>query len=141
MLDPMIASARWKKIKESLDLVKDPILKECMMAEYQHRAIEEWGFCPDKEIKERKDDKPILSPEQQAFYDKIQMSLEYGCFKQDEQVSKEAKARMKQFIESGGSFKDLPDDLQNKFIKKLYLEAFTELIDEGLEQLEKLKKN
>lgn len=141
MLDPMEATKRWRFLKESVDKIKDPLLRESILATYQQRAIKEWGFCPDKTEHKKKKEEIVLEPWQQELHDKIQLALEYGVWDKDEQVMKEAKARMKWFIERGGSLSDLPEDLQNKYTTKLYIDALTEDIEILLKNLEDLDKN
>lgn len=138
-LSPLEAATRWKKIKEFTNRITDQLLRESILAEYQQRAIDEWGFCPDS--KEHKQTKVELDPWQEAFLAKIKSTVEYGVFVVDEQVAKEAKARMRMFIEKGGNYSDLPKDLQNKHISVLYIETLVEMIKENEKELENLNKN
>ena len=138
-LSPLEAATRWKKIQEFTNKITDPVLRESILAEYQQRAIDEWGFCPDG--KEHKASKPELDPWQEAFLAKIKSAVEYGVFVVDEPTEKEAKARMRDFIEKGGKFSDLPEDLQNQHIAVLYMDTMLELIDIWKKNLEFLDKN
>lgn len=126
MIDAFTAAARWKKIIEYTNRIKDPVLKESILAEYQQRAIQEWGFCPDKN--NYKPQKIELDPWQERFLNKIKACAEYGVFIKDEKTFNEAHARMGIFIERGGKFADLPEDLQNEHIAKLYMDVMLEKI-------------
>lgn len=141
MLDPFEATKRWKKLMEYVNKIQDPVLRESFIAMYQERAIKEWGFCPDKTEHQKKKENVVLEPWQQEMHDKLQMALEYGVWGKDEQIEKEAKARMRLFIERGGTFDDLPEDLQNQHIAVLYLDTMIEMIKYLEEQLDFLNKN
>ena len=138
-ISPFEAATRWKKIQEFTSRIIDPVLKESILAEYQQRAIEEWGFCPDTKKYKRK--KQELEPWQEAFLKKIKSAVEYGVFVVDEQVEKEARARMKQFIEQGNKFSDLPPDLQTTSMCQLYFDVLLKEIRYWKEQLDFLEKN
>lgn len=135
MIDAFTAATRWKKITEYTNRIKDPVLKESILAEYQQRAIQEWGFCPDKS--NYKPQKIELDPWQEQFLKKIKAGMEYGVFIKDEQTFKEARIRMADFIEKGGKFTDLPEDLQNIHIAKLYMDVMFEKIKECEDFLKK----
>lgn len=135
MIDAFTAATRWKKIIEYTNRIKDPVLKESVLAEYQQRAIQEWGFCPDKN--NYKPQKIELDPWQEQFLKKIKACMEYGVFIKDEQTFKEAHSRMDNFIEKGGKFSDLPEDLQNEHIAKLYVDVMFEKIKECEDFLKK----
>lgn len=126
MLDAFEATRRWKEIKSYTDKISDPVLKESIMAEYKARAIKEWGFCPDNT--NYKPAQIELDDWEQDFLKRIKTSKEYGIFVKDEQVEKEAKIRMRNFIEKGGKYEELPDDLKNKHTLKLYFETLLEEI-------------
>lgn len=138
-ISPFEAACRWKKIQEYTNKITDPILKESILAEYQQRAIDEWGFCPDN--KQYKAKKPDLEPWAEAFLEKVKKAVEYGVFKVDEQVEKEARTRMRMFIEKGGRYSDLPEYLQTPDISVLYTDTMIELIKYWKEQLDFLEKD
>ena len=137
MLAPMVATMRWKRLKEAVNCVRDPVLRNAMLAEYQERAKRDWGYCPDTERATKKQEQVILSPDEQILYDKIQNCIEYGVFEKDEQVEKEAIARMKDFITKGGKYSDLPTDLQNKHTAVLWLKAY----ESWLNDIDEIIKN
>lgn len=138
MIDAFEAARRWKKLKIEIDKIKDSILKESILAEYQQRAIQEWGFCPEnKRYTQRKIE---LLPWEEVFLKKIKSCLEYGVFIVDEEVEKEARARMRDYISKGGMYSDLPEFLQNKAISDLYHDVLIEEIDLCIKSLESLEK-
>lgn len=138
-LSPFEAATRWKKIQEFTNKITDPVLRESILAEYQQRAIDEWGFCPDNN--EYKPQKIELEPWQEAFLKRIKSSVEYGVFVVDEQVEKEAKARMRDFIRKGGKYSDLPEDLRNQHIAVLYISTLLDEIRFWKDQLDFLEKD
>ena len=134
MIDPMIASQMWKKIVEYTNKIQDKILRESFLAVYQQRAIEEWGYCPDK-TEYKKQEVKIEDPLILEYLDKVKVCIEYGVFVKDEKVEKEALARMRNYIRKGGKYSDLPSDLQNDIIKGLYLDAMIKELDEIGEEI------
>lgn len=134
MIDPMIASKMWKQIVEYTDKIQDKILRESILAVYQQQAIKKWAFCPDKKEYKKQEIK-IEDPLVLEYLDKIKDCDEYGVFVKDEQVEKEALARMRDYIRKGGKYSDLPTDLQNETIKSLYLDAMIKELDEMGEEI------
>lgn len=139
MITAFEAATRWKKILEHTKSIKDPILRESILAEYQQRAIQEWGFCPDSHIYKQKNIE--FEPWQEAFLKKIKSCLEYDVFFKDEAVEKEARARMRDFVCKGGSFTDLPIGLQTQDLHILYIDVLLEEVKLWTENLEFLEKN
>lgn len=139
MITAFEAATRWKKILEYTKSIKDPILRESILADYQQRAIQEWGFCPDNHIYKKKNIE--LEPWQEVFLKKIKSCLEYGVFIKDEAVEKEARARMREFIRKGGSFTDLPIGLQTQDLHILYIDVLLDEVKLWTENLEFLEKN
>jgi hypothetical protein len=135
MIDPFVASSRWKMIKSSLDRIQDPILRESILENYRQRAEEDWGFCPGgKPVKKQTIQ---LDEYEQNLLKRIKTGKEYGVFQQNEDVMTEFKIRMKDFITKGGKFSDLPKELQNEHILKAYLDAIYEEMENCINFLEK----
>ena len=132
-------ATKWKWLKSQISLIKDETLKKVIFAELRKRAFEELGFDPEN-TKINTNQKIILDDWEKELLEDIQKQKIYEIDTRTEkrkQTAIEAKNRMYDFIESGGSFKDLPEDLQNKHIAKLYLDTFIEIIKNNLEILEK----
>lgn len=132
MLEPNVVSKRWKELVACINKIQDPTLKKSMMEYYKTKANEEWGYCPDGKAQsvhiELPDDiKDIIK--------RIKTGLEYGFFPKDESVEQEAKIRMNDFINKGGKYSDLPKELQNGTIAKLYLSIMLDNIQKDIDFL------
>lgn len=142
MLDPMVATTRWKWLKSQVDKIQDPLLRNAFMADFQNRAIREWGYCPEnkKFVAEPVEIEPVLTPAQQEFLDKVRVAIEYGVYNKDEKLERETFARMKMFIDEGHTFYDLPEELQTKGMRELYDRAFDGWLADIDEVIKSIKK-
>lgn len=138
-MTPQEVATRWKWLKSQVAKIQDPVFRDCVMAEYQKRAVAEWGYCPDKTEYKDKEEEVILSPEEQKFLQKIEMAQRFGVWKKDENVEKEARTRMCQYIEQGGKYEDLPEDIKCPSMHKFYIECLIKNIDDTIIMLDSLK--
>lgn len=125
-------ATKWKWLKSQLSLIRDEDLRKVMMAELRKRAYEEWGFDPET-TKINSVRKIELDDWEREFVEDIKKAEIYELDTRIEKRKKEraeAKIRMADFIEKGGSLKDLPEDLQNQYTTRLYLEVLGEKIEE-----------
>ena len=129
----------WECIKEYIKKIKDTKARNVVQNAMIGKFYNAFGFCPDN--KEYKPQKVELEPWQEAFLKRIKSSVEYGVFVVDEQVEKEAKTRMRDFIRKGGKYSDLPEDLQNQHIAALYISTLLDEIRFCKDQLDFLEKN
>ena len=122
----------WRQIEYYLSLVKDPILRNAMRYEFEKRAVRDWGYCP-AETQTYKDDgkMPELNEDEKEMLDVINGYLEYGVDARTEEQKARAqheitKARnnMVEFINTGHTFWDIPEELRTDAIRALYDEAF-----------------
>ena len=144
MLDPMVASQRWKFLMSMVGKVRDPILRECMLNEYRRRAKAEWGYCPDGRVVKEDDVLPI-TPAQIAIHDKIKQCAEYGVWKQDEEVDNAARANMMAYVRAGGTLDGIPSNLRCEAIDRIYRECkdilHKELMDEADDLIKRLDES
>lgn len=138
MLEPFEATKRWKWLKEQISKIKDPILHNAIMAEFNKRAIHEWGFCPDNTVYKSSEQIPVLDNYEQNLLERIKAGKEYGFFQKDESIPKEAHARMMQFIETGGILADIPEDICTDTIIRLYHDCMQEYGDNLLAEADRL---
>lgn len=136
MLDPFEAVKRWKYIKEQVNNIPEPLLRDAIMEGYKNRAVAEWGYCPDNTKYKPMKQIPELDDYEKDLLKRIKMAKEYGYFERDKNIEKKAKNRMSDFIEKGGKYSDLPEDLQNKYIAKLYIDVMFKKIEECINILE-----
>ena len=121
---------RWKYIEAFLEKVTDPILKNVLRYEFQERAIRDWGFCPAEIIlpKKETETEPELMPFEQPVYDRIRAYLTYGVdIRTDEEKHKlenETLNSMIDFINRGGTYWDIPENIRCPSLKKIYDNAF-----------------
>lgn len=129
----------WKFLKSALKNIRDDVLRKSLFAEFRKRAFEEWGFDPET-TKINKENKIELDDWEKEFVEDIEKTKAYELDirkEKREKTAAEAKNRMRQFIEGGGKYSDLPDYLQNKHIARLYLDTLFEEIQNCEDFLEK----
>lgn len=133
-------AVKWKEIKNQLRLVHDPLLRNIMLAEFRQRAIRDWGFDPEgKALNE----KVVLDDWEKEMLEDINDFKSFGVDNRVEkrkQTEKEAIARMKQYIDNGGKYTDLPAELQNDDIWKIYQKAWNSLLDDIEETIRSIDK-
>ena len=125
-------TVKWKWLKSQVALVRDDDLRRVMMAELRKRAYNEWGFDPEN-TKINTTQKIELADWEKEFVEDIRKASIYEIDTRKEKREKEraeAKARMKDFVEKGGSWLDFPEDLRNQYTAELYLETVLEKIIE-----------
>ena len=129
----------WKWLKSQLNLVRDKDLKNAMLAEFRIRAEKEWGYNPDTGFVKKSND-VVLDDWQKELVDDVEKAIEYEIDTRKgkrEQTEKEARARMKDYIQKGGKYSDLPEELQNETIRDLYFDVLFEEMKICEEFLEK----
>lgn len=129
----------WKFLKEQLKHIIDPVLRNSMLAEFRNRAFTEWGYNPDN-AKINQKQELNLDDWEKEFVEDIEKTNMYELDVRQEKrktTEKEACIRMADFIEKGGKFTDLPEDLQNGHIAKLYMDVMFEKIKECEDFLKK----
>lgn len=126
----------WKFLKQQLARVIDPILRNTMMAEFRQRALSGWGFDPDNGNLAQDDD-IVLNDWEQGLVQDMELRKVYGVdprkAKREHEI-KEARARMRIFIEHGGSLSDIPDDIRTPYITQMYLDESHNLLQQTLEE-------
>lgn len=133
MLEPNVASKRWRELVGYINKIQETTLKKSMLEYYKIKANEEWGYCPDGKAEQ----KTIELPDDiKDIIKRIKTGLEYGFFPKDKSVEQEAKIRMNNFINKGGSYSNLPNELQNGTIAKLYLSIILDNIQKDIKFLE-----
>lgn len=127
----------WKFLQAQVAKVKDPVLRNAMMAEFRKRALNEWGFDPDSGRLATKDD-AVLDAWEQELADDISEYALYGVDTRVEKrkaTAKEARARMMDFVSKGGSLSDIPADVRSSTIVRLYFDCVFAQIDQLVEAL------
>lgn len=130
----------WKFLKDCVAQVKDPTLRNVMMAEFRKRAQRDWGFNPDSKYAVAKDDEVKLDDWEQEFVNDIN---DHKSFKVDtraekrKQTAKESHARMMAFIERGGQLSDIPEDIRTDTITQLYHDCLMEYGDNLLAEADR----
>lgn len=129
----------WKWLEKQLSLINDKVLRNSIMAEFKKKALDEWGYFPNSGMLAKKDP-VVLDDWEKEFVEDIKKQQEYEVDTRKgkrEQTEKEARARMRDYVQNGGKYSDLPDDLKNKTIAKLYLDVMLEEIKDCEDFLEK----
>lgn len=123
---------RWKLLESFVNKIQDEVLRGCYLGFFQQRAVEEWGFCPRggkytpvvREI--------TLSPTEKDFVDRINAAIQYEVYIPPNKIN--YYSEMTEYIENGGTFSGLPEQLQNDSVWNLYQTCMEKLIDEFWEK-------
>lgn len=113
----------WNTIKESVNKIYDPKAKKLYYETLLLKAIEEWGFNPEKPVKIKQ---PTVKLEkwEQGILDKIKTAQEYGIntqtMKEKDKLDSEFRLEMLKFIKEGGDLADIPEHIHCESIKKTY---------------------
>lgn len=119
----------WKWLERMLEKVQDPVLRNTMRLDFMKRARDEWGYCPvDTQLYKSEDDVPELEDWEQEILDRINAYLEYGVDIRTEEEKQRLEAQtlnnMVEFIDSGGTYWDIPEDIRCDHLKEIYDKAF-----------------
>lgn len=127
-------AVRWKYIKDQLKLIKDPILRNIMLAEFRKRAIRDWNFDPEGKTLNKEIN---LDDWEKELVEDINDFRSFGFdnrVKKRQETNKETEVRMKDFILKGGNLKDIPEEIRTNTIEKLYYDCLFKLGDEILQE-------
>lgn len=134
-------SVAWKQLKEQVSKVPDPTLRNAMMAEFRKRALRDWGYNPDDRNGVAKKETVELDDWEKEFLQDIQKAqmfeLDTRKSKREHEI-REARARMRDFIESGGNLDDIPGDIRIDFIRSLYYDTLHKTCEQLVNQLMEL---
>ena len=133
----------WKFLKEQTAKVRDPILRNVMIAEFRKRALNEWGFDPETTNISSGSDVSLTDWEQDFVQD-IQDTISYGFDTREENRQKtldETCAYMRQFVNDGHTLSDIPEELRTPFITDLYLKCLHKQGDVLLQAADDLLEN
>ena len=118
----------WKKIEALCNKIIDPVLKNSILGELSARAEQEWGYCP---AEKKVDNKPKLEDWEQSLLNYIEVSKQYGVLilqdrEYSEQIHRENKRWMLDFVRKGGEYNNLPQEVQNDYSLEIYTDALME---------------
>lgn len=128
----------WNTLKEYISKIHDDKTRKIYYTALLSKATEEYGFNPQTAKVSKTDNSVVLDAWEKEFVEDIHKTQMYQLDVRAEKRKKEHKealARAKLFIQQGGSYSDLPDDLKNEHTAKLWLEAMDMLLDEINEQI------
>lgn len=120
----------WKAIEKALTYVQDPILRNTLRYEFQTRAIKDWGFCPAEFLitKDTKEEIPEMEDWEMSVYERMLGYINYGVDIRTEdekrKLHNETLNNMCDFINRGGTYWEIPEDIRCDALKKIYDEAF-----------------
>lgn len=132
----------WHMLEGFCDRIQDTTLKVAMRNELIDRAEREWGDCPAKKG-QRTEKKLELTPEERHLAERMECSAQYGVFikaKDAEQVDKDFINNMREFVESGGTYDEIPENIKCNFIKEAYDKEVKRQNNELEGMLETLRK-
>lgn len=132
MADYLKLLKNWQDITVFLGKIIDPKARKLYHDTLLLKAIEKWGFNPEKVGDNSLFVKPELDEFETELLEAIDAKQIYGVDIRTEkrkQTQKETKTRMMQFIQQGGNLKDIPDNIRSENIVKLYYDCLLEYGD------------
>lgn len=112
----------WKFLKEQTAKVRDPLLRNVMMAEFRKRALNEWQFDPESgDLPTINDIK--MDEWEKDFLEDLQITQKFNIDTREEKRKKtldETRACMQHFVLHGGQLSDIPEDILTPKIRDLY---------------------
>lgn len=133
----------WKFLKEQTAKVRDPLLRNAMMAEFRKRALNEWGFDPETGDLPTIDDVKKDDWEEE-FVEDMAVAEKFNIDTREDKRKKtldETCACMRQFINDGHTLSDIPEELRTPFITDLYLKCLYRQGDVLLQAADDLLEN
>ena len=120
----------WNKIKETLKGIIDPKTNRLYHDALLLKAIREWGFNPEKQDKLKKQENIELNDEEKNILKRIKAAQEYGIDirtqEEKDNLDKEFRLSMLDFVRTGGNLDDLPDNLRNS---KVIIDGYFEIVE------------
>lgn len=132
MSDYMKLLKNWQTISGFLGKIVDPKARKMYHDTLLLKAIEKWGFNPEKIGDNSLAVKPELDEFETELLEAINAKQTYGVDIRTEKRKKtqrETHIRMVKFIDQGGTLKDIPDDIRSENIVKLYYDCLMEYGD------------
>ena len=127
-MTPYETAHAWRILEGILARIPDAILRNAFRKELEKRAVEQWGYCPTETETYKQGEKPVLNELQQEIYDRIQTYHLYGVDVKTEEdkrkLRNETLNNMCEFINRGGTYWEIPKDIQCDSLKKIYDEAY-----------------
>lgn len=131
----------WNSLKEMLGKIHDYKTRNIYYKALLARAINEWGFNPEKPGQPIHNENIELDDWEKEFVEDINDTIVFGIDVRKDKREKELKethARMLHFVEHGGKLSDMPDDIRTDTIKKLYYECVLEHGDNIIAEADRL---
>lgn len=124
----------WNKIKDMLKSIVDPKANRLYHDTLVLKAIREWGFNPEKPDKLIKQENIELTDNEKYFLKRIKAAQEYGLDirtqEEKDNLDKEFRLSMLDFVRKGGGLDELPDNLRySKCIIDGYFEAVKKIYE------------
>ena len=124
----------WNKIKDMLKNIIDPKANRLYHDTLVLKAIREWGFNPEKPDKLIKQENIELTDYEKKMLKQIKAAQEYGIDirtqEEKDNLDKEFRLSMLDFVRKGGSLDELPDNLRySKCIIDGYFEAVKKIYE------------
>ena len=126
----------WDFIKQNLAKITDWKARKNIHDTLLLKAKNEWGFNPENVSEHVEPDPECFFADWekefvQDIHDSIIFGFDVGAEKRA-QENKRALSKMKNYIVQGGTYETLPENLQNKTIRKLYLDALLSIADDNI---------
>ena len=123
----------WEELKVCINKIIDQKTRKIVYKALLVRFMKEYGFNPEKPASTQKNNTGVdLDSWEQELLNDIKDSKTFGFdtrVAKRKKTAKEAHARMMQFIETGGTLEDIPEDICTDTIVRLYYDCMREYCD------------
>lgn len=127
----------WQQLKTMIAKIYDPKTRQMYYRALLARATNEWGFNPEKPSDTNLNFEYLeLDDWEKEFVEDIKDSITFGFNVRKQKQNREfveTRRNMREFIQQGGTLKDIPENIKSKNIVDIYVK---ELLFEGTEILE-----
>lgn len=132
----------WEELKACINKIIDQKTRKMAYRALLVRFMKEYGFNPEKPVSAQKNNASVdLDDWEQELLNDIKDSKTFGFDTREEKrkkTAKEAHARMMQFIETGGTLADIPEDIRTDTIINLYHDCMQEYGNNLLAEADRL---
>lgn len=126
----------WHALKDQIGKIYDYKTRSVYYKAFLARACSQWGFNPEKPGQPIQNESVELDDWEKEFVEDIKDSITFGFNVRKQKQNREfieTRRNMREFIQQGGTLKDIPENIKSKNIVDIYVK---ELLFEGAEILE-----
>ena len=133
----------WEQLKSEINKIYDQKTRSLYYRALLARFVNEYGFNPENPVNGQKNTVNVDSWEKEFIGD-IQDTISYGLDVREEKRHKtidETRKNMREYVRTGNSLADIPEDIRTPYIQRLYFEELFKIGDELCQAADDLMEN